>query len=279
MIAASHLEPAGKEPCARPDATDRACRANTGNRSAAAGEGPVPADQDPASSGKNNEARLGLLALAQSGIDPDPRNAAEVWDILAEAHEVQGDAVKAAALELRAANRAEGQGQAEAAAGFRLRGGGFLFQAGKYAEADALLSRVAEDPGAGVVRAKAGMLRAMARGRELASGAPGVTASDYASALQQQIVSFPADPATDKARWLLGTLMRAAGEPRKAEALWTAIAQGSPRWLERASGRCRRSARRGRVRADQRRPTRHRAGLSAGRVVPDRSLAKRPQRA
>ncbi len=129
-------------------------------------------------------------------------------------------------------HRADAQGQAEAAAGFRLRGGGFLFQAGKYAEADALLSRVADDPGAGVVRAKAGMLRAMARGRELASGAPGVTASDYASALQQQIVSFPADPATDEARWLLGTLMRATGEPGKAEALWMAIAQGSPRWLE-----------------------------------------------
>ena len=49
--------------------------------------------------GKTNEARLGLLALARSGIDPDPRNPAETWDILAEAHEVQGDAVKAGALE------------------------------------------------------------------------------------------------------------------------------------------------------------------------------------
>ncbi len=120
--------------------------------------------------GKTNEARLGLLALAGSGIDPDPRNAAEIWDILAEAHEVQGDAVKAAALELRAARRAEEQGDVEAAAGFRLRGGKFLFQAGKYAEADALLSRVADDPRAGSFRPKAGMLCAMARGRSLAAG-------------------------------------------------------------------------------------------------------------
>ena len=55
--------------------------------------------------GKTNEARLGLLALARSGIDPDPRNPAETWDILAEAHEVQGDAVKAGALELRSPPR------------------------------------------------------------------------------------------------------------------------------------------------------------------------------
>ncbi len=76
------------------------------------------------------------------------------------------------------------------------------------------------------------MLRAMARGRALAVGVPGVTAATYAAALQQQIVAFPADPATAEARWLLGTLLRAAGEPGKAEPLWTAIAQGSPRWLD-----------------------------------------------
>jgi len=181
---------------------------------------------------KNNEARLGLLALARSGIDPDPRNPAETWDLLAEAHEVQGNAVKAGALELRAAGRAEEQGQPEAAAGFRLRGGGFLFQAGMYAEADALLSRVADDPRAGASRPKAGMLRAMARGRALAFGVPGVTGTTYAAALQQQIAAFPTDPTTDEARWLLGTLLRAAREPGKAEALLTAIAQGSPRWLD-----------------------------------------------
>ena len=76
------------------------------------------------------------------------------------------------------------------------------------------------------------MLRALARGRALAAGVPGVTASAYAEALQHQIADFPADPATDEARWLLGTLLRAAGESGKAEVLWTAIAQGSPRWLD-----------------------------------------------
>ena len=182
--------------------------------------------------GKSNEARLALLALARSGLDPDPRNAAEAWDLLAGAYEVRGDAVKAATLEQRAALRAEEQGHAESAARFRLRGGGFLFQASKFVEADRILSRVADDPGAGGLRAKAGMLRAMARGRALATGVPGSTASAYAESLQKQIADFPADPTTDEARWLLGTLSRAAGEPAKAETLWTSIPPTSPRWLE-----------------------------------------------
>jgi hypothetical protein len=186
----------------------------------------------PLRQGKTNEGRLGLLALAQSGIDPDPRHPAEIWDILAEAHEVRGDAVKAGTLELRAAHRAEEQEQPEKAAGFRLRGGGFLFQAGKYVEAADLLARVADDPKAGAFRPKAGMLCALARGRALAAGLPGITPSAYAEALQRQIRDFPHDSATDEARWLLGTLLRVSDEPAKAEALWTAIAPGSSRWLD-----------------------------------------------
>ncbi len=231
VITASHLEPSGKEL----ELVELRLAELAG---LAAGTDRLPLEQDlfrkvkALSQGRSSNARLGLLALGKSGIDPDPRNAPEAWDVLAEASEIQGDAARSSALELRAADRAEQQGQAEAAAGFRLRSGGFLFQSGKYVEADALLSRVADDPRAGAVRAKAGMLRAMARGRALAGGAPGVTASTYAASLQQQIQSFPTEPSTDEARWLLGMLMRAAGEPGKAEPLWTAIAQGSPRWLE-----------------------------------------------
>jgi hypothetical protein len=182
--------------------------------------------------GKNNEARLGLLALARSAIDPDPRNNAETWDLLAEAQDVQGDAVKAGALEVRAARRADEQRDSQEAARYRLRGGGFLFKAGKYAEADELLSRVADEPRAGPLRPKAGMLRAIARGRALAAGAPGVSAATYAQALERQIADYPTDQATDEARWLLGALWRVSGEPSKAEPLWAAIAQGSPHWLE-----------------------------------------------
>ncbi len=230
-IAASHLDPAGK------DLELVAVRLAELGRPAP-GIDRFAVEQDlfrlikVLRQGKNNEARLGLLTLARSGIEPDPRNPAETWDILAEAQEIQGDIARAGDLELHAAGRAAEHGQAEAAAGFRLRAGGFLFQAAKYAESEALFARVADDPRAGAFRPKAGMLRAMARGRALAVGVPGVTASAYAESLEQQIVQFPADPATDEARWLLGTLSRAAGEPGKVEALWTAIAHGSPRWLE-----------------------------------------------
>jgi hypothetical protein len=179
-----------------------------------------------------SESRLALLALSRSGLDPDVRHEPQVWDILAEAYELRGDAEKAGDLEQRAAARAEALGQAEAAAGFRLRGGGFLFQLGKYTDADALLSRVADDPRAGGFRAKAGMLRSLARGRALAAGSAGVTTASYAEALQRQIRDFPKDPATDEARWLLGSLARASAEAAKADALWADISPSSPRWLD-----------------------------------------------
>ena len=187
-----------------------------------------------AGSRTSSDSRLARLALARSGIegDLDPRNAAEAWDILAESYEISGDPAKAGQLELRAVARALELGQPQAAAGFRLRGGGFLFQAGKYTEADAVLSAVADDPQAGASRARAGMLRALARGRALASGAPGITAATYAQALRRQIRDFPTDPVTAEARWLLGTLLRATGQRDQAEALWNEIAPGSPRWLD-----------------------------------------------
>ena len=59
----------------------------------------------------------------------------------------------------------------------------------------------------------------------------------YADALDRQIRDFPKDPATDEARWLLGSLARASGETAKAEALWQDIAAGSPRWLDAALAR------------------------------------------
>jgi tetratricopeptide (TPR) repeat protein len=180
----------------------------------------------------SGEARLAMAALAGSDLEPDARHDPQVWDIIAQASAVRGDADKAAKLEEHAARRAQELGQAEATAGFRLRGGGFLFQAGKFAAADALLSRVADDPKAGALRAKAGMLRSLARGQALAAGAPGVTATGYAAALQQQIREFPKDPSTDEARWLLGSLVRDAGEPARASTLWMEIPPGASRWLD-----------------------------------------------
>jgi Tfp pilus assembly protein PilF len=180
----------------------------------------------------SSETRLALVALGARPIDPSPRHEPVVWDLLAEAKELYGDADGAAALEERAAARAQEQGKPEAAADFLLRGGGFLFQAGKYAQADAVLSRVADDPRAGSRRAKAGMLRCLARGRALAGGLPGATPASYAEALRRQILEYPGEPTTDEARWLLGSLTLASGEPDKAQQLWNQIAPGSSRWID-----------------------------------------------
>jgi tetratricopeptide (TPR) repeat protein len=185
---------------------------------------------------RNDESRLALAALARSGLEPDARHEPLAWDTLGEASELLGETERAGAFAEKAARRALELGRAEAAAGYRLRGGGFLFQAGKYAEADALLSRVAADPKAGGFRPRAGMLRALARGRALAAGTEGVTAASYADSLQQQIRDFPRDPSTAEARWLLGSLLLASGEATKAVALWTEIPPGAGRWLDARLG-------------------------------------------
>ncbi|MGC8639399.1 MAG: hypothetical protein ACP5XB_05920, partial [Isosphaeraceae bacterium] len=181
---------------------------------------------------KTGQTRLALVALGARAIDPAPRHEPYVWDILAEAKELYGDVQGAAAMEERAAKRALEQARPEIAARFRMRGGGFLFQAGRFAEADALLSRVADDPQAGAQRARAGMLRCLARGRALAARAPGATPAGYARALQAQIKNFPKEPTTDEARWLLGSLMMAAGERDKAQTLWKDITPGASRWVD-----------------------------------------------
>jgi len=183
-------------------------------------------------SGTSPETRQALLELAKSAIAPDASHPPEVWDALAVAYGMAGDPVKAAAQLVRAADQAAALGQAEAAAAFRLRGGGFLFQAGKFPEADAVLSLVAAGPAPAPLRAKAGMLRCLARGRALALGLPGYSTASYAAALEAQIRDFPGDPVTDEARWLLGRLALAASDRGRAESLWSTIAAQSPRWLD-----------------------------------------------
>jgi tetratricopeptide (TPR) repeat protein len=180
-----------------------------------------------------SESRLALLELARAGIEPGPDEPPDAWDALADAYQRAGEPAKAAAAEMQAADRAAAGGQAAAAAGYRLRAGAFLFQSGRFVEADVPLSRVADDPASGPVRPRAGMLRALARGRALASGQPGASMAAFSEALERQVRDFPNDPATDEARWLLGDLALGSSSDRdRARALWTAIAAGSPRWLD-----------------------------------------------
>ncbi len=178
------------------------------------------------------ESRLALLEVARAGIEPGPDEPPDDWDALAEAFQRSGDPVRAAAAATRAAEGAARAGKKTEAAGYRLRAGAFLFQAGKFLPADAELSRVADDPSAGAIRARAGMLRALARGRALSYHQPGSSASAYQEALERQVKDFPADPATDEARWLLGGLALSAGEPDRARELWASIPSRSPRWLD-----------------------------------------------
>ena len=120
--------------------------------------------------GASLEQRLALRDLARSALAPDLKQPPDVWESLADAYGVAGEPAKAGAEMVRAADRAAALGQAAGAAAYRLRGGGYLFQAGLYLEADKVLSRAAADPAAGAMRAKAGMLRCSGRrGR-----APGV---------------------------------------------------------------------------------------------------------
>jgi tetratricopeptide (TPR) repeat protein len=178
------------------------------------------------------ERRLALLDLARSGIVPDDKLEPEVWDAMAEAYGTAGDPARAGAQMDRAGKEAAARGRADVAAGYRLRGGGYLFQAGKFREADVLLSQVVDDPAAGAGRARAGMLRALARGRASALHMPGASAASYSKALEQQVRDFPRDPTTDEARWLLGELAAASGDRERALSLWSAIAIGSSRWLD-----------------------------------------------
>jgi hypothetical protein len=182
--------------------------------------------------GNSPERRRVLLDLAREEVQPDVRQPAEVWDAMADAYGAAGQPAKAGAEMIKAADHAAAQGQTAAATAYRLRGGGFLFRAARFIEADSLLSKVADDPAAGPLRAKAGMLRCLARGRALELGLAGVSTASYKAALEQQLRDFPTDTATDEARWLLGQISVTAGDRAGAEKLWAAIAAESPRWLD-----------------------------------------------
>jgi len=178
------------------------------------------------------ESRQALLELGQSTIALDAKHPPEVWEALAVAYGTAGDPVKAGAQLVHAADQAAALGQAETAASYRLKGGGFLFQAGKFQEAGAVLDQVAGSPAPTPLRAKAGMLACLARGRALALGLPGASRASYAAALQAQIRDFPADPATNEARWLLGRLALIDSDRDRAQSLWSAIPAESSRWLD-----------------------------------------------
>ncbi len=82
------------------------------------------------------------------------------------------------------------------------------------------------------LKTRAGMLRALARGRAVATREPGASRAAYLEALEGQVRDFPLEPVTGEARWLLGQVRLAAGRPEEAMNLWSGITHSHPRWLE-----------------------------------------------
>ncbi|WP_337177244.1 hypothetical protein [Paludisphaera sp.] len=183
------------------------------------------------------ELRVALSELAASGLAFEPDAPRELWDALAEGHEIRGDPAAAAETSEKAAARAERDGLRAEAAESRLRAAGFHFQAGRFAEADALLDKIVGDPQAGPSRARASLLQALARGRQ-AAGATDSRADRYEQALRRHLQDFPDDPTAIEARWMLGSLEQARGNRDRALELWKAVPPESPRWGQARVAAC-----------------------------------------
>ena len=179
------------------------------------------------------EGRRALMELARAIDEPGSDVPPDWWDLLAEGHLRLGNPVRAGRLVAKGADRAEASGQLEKSAALRYKAGAYLFEAGKFIEADRRLSKVAETSAAPRdLRARAGMLRTLARGRAVATREPEASKAAYLDALEAQVRDFPAEPPTGEARWLLGQVRATSGRPEDALGLWSGIAHGHPRWLE-----------------------------------------------
>ena len=178
------------------------------------------------------DSRMALVSVANAVTTPDASQPPYAWDLLAEGALALNDPARAGALEVKAAERADKLADPKQATASRLKAGAYLYQAELFDQADPLLTKVAEDPQAGPARPKAGILRVLARGRALAKKVAGASESAYLDALKFQVKTFPDDPATAEARWLLGKVRLAAGDRAEAETLWKALPHSSPRWLD-----------------------------------------------
>ena len=178
------------------------------------------------------DARLALLGLARSIEEFGPDAAPEAWSLLAEGAALLGQPDRAASLDVIAAAKYEARGDAPKAREARFRAGAVLFGAGRFPRCDAILSRLVDDAGAGTLRARAGMLRALARGRRLATDNSDALRLSYEQALAQQIKLFPDDPTTGEARWLLGRSRLERGDRAEAERLWASVPRSHGRWLD-----------------------------------------------
>ena len=178
------------------------------------------------------DARMVLMDLARALDEPGPKMKGDAWSLLAEGAALLGQTERAARLGEEAAAREISQGDLASARASRFRAAALWFEAQQFARADALLSEIVADPKAGALRPKAGMLRALGRGRGLAKGEAGITRASYESSLADQIAHFSDDPTAGEARWLLGLARFEEGDRDEAERLWQSIPQTHPRWID-----------------------------------------------
>ena len=179
------------------------------------------------------EARRGLMELARTIDEPAEPSSPDFWDLLAEGQLRLGDPVRAGRLVGKGADRAEAVGSPEKAASLRYKAGAYLFEAEKFAEADGQLAMVGGSKAAPRdLKARAGMLRALAKGRGVATRQDGASKDAYLALLESQVRDYPNEPSSGEARWLLGQVRSAAGRSEEAVDLWSGIVHGHPRWLE-----------------------------------------------
>ena len=179
------------------------------------------------------EASRALMDLASVVDEPGEGRPLDWWDVLAEGHLRLGNPSRAGRVLGKGADRGEASGQDEAATTMRMKAGACLFEADKFAEAERQLARVGDDEAAPLdLRARAGMLLALARGRAVALKQPGATEAAYRTALEDQVRRFPDATTTGEARWLLGKVRLTEGRRDEAIALWSAVPRGQGRWLE-----------------------------------------------
>ncbi len=186
----------------------------------------------PLRNGNRPESVRGLMELARAIDELAAGSPAEWWDLLADGQLLLHNPERAARFATRAADQV-GSDAGDRAGLLRVKAGACWFQTGNYSEADAVLTQVVENPAAShSIRAKAGMLRAMSRGRALADHLPGTSKQAYQSALESQVRDFGAEPVSAEARWILGKVRAAAQRQNEAISLWSGVQHGQPRWLE-----------------------------------------------
>ena len=174
--------------------------------------------------------------LARAIDEPSASLGPEAWALLAEGSLAVNQPDRASRLDVIAAAKAEGHGDLDSARRWRFRAGAVSYEAGRFGRADSLFSRILEDKEAGPLRPRAGMLRALSRGRGLAAGEVGSSRSGFLAALIEQIHDFPDDPSTGEARWLLGRVRLEEGGRAETERLWGSIPRTHARWLDSRLG-------------------------------------------